>query len=75
MGEGTSRRTLEEEIRVTKEERQLYREAAKFLFEDVGRIASEHIQIPLHANVQATEDGAFVEAVVWVPKEEMLKRF
>jgi hypothetical protein len=29
------------------------------------------IKVPEHANVQLCEDGAFVEAIVWVPKATM----
>lgn len=43
------------------------REVARRLYEDVGRIESEHIKIPNNANVYLMEDGAFVEAVVWIP--------
>ena len=48
-----------------------YRVVARNLFEDVGKIESEYIKIPSHANVQIWEDGAYVEAVVWVPKEKL----
>lgn len=53
-----------------------YRERAKALYE---RCAVQHepyqlceeIKIPTHATVQMVEDGAFVEAVVWVPLRQL----
>ena len=44
-----------------------YRAKARELFEDDDK----WIKVSDHANVQMTEDGAFVEAVVWVPKEKL----
>lgn len=55
----------------SKETYDRYRDKARFLYQDVGKIHSENIRVPLHANVQITDEGAFVEAVVWVPKEEL----
>lgn len=52
-----------------KQQFQAYREQAKQLYQDVGRVESEHIHIPDYANVQITEDGGFVDVVVWVPKK------
>lgn len=43
-----------------------YRTAAR-------RLVGTHARVPLHANVQPCEDGAYVEAVVWVPQSELLK--
>lgn len=48
-----------------------FRAKARELFEDVGEIGSEHISIPTHANVQVVRDGAYVEAIVWVPAEKL----
>jgi hypothetical protein len=56
-----------------------YRQRARDLYERVAVIHGEthgsnilldEIKIAEHANVQITEDGAFVEAIVWVPKEK-----
>jgi len=41
-----------------------YREAAREIFR-----LHRGVTIPEHATVQMVEDGAFVEAVVWVPRE------
>ena len=54
-----------------KQEYLRYRERAREMFEDVGSIDSAHIKIPTHAPVQVTDSGAFVEAIVWVPKEKL----
>lgn len=48
-----------------------YREKARELFQDVGWVESEHIQVSKEANVQIGEDGAFVECIVWVGKEKL----
>lgn len=50
-----------------------YRETAKRLYEDVGKVESEHIHIPDHGNLQIVEDGAFVEAIIWIPLDKLLK--
>lgn len=43
-----------------------YRAKAK---EMIAKIEGERLTVSNHANVQMTEDGAFVECTVWVPKE------
>lgn len=48
-----------------------YRAKAKELFEDVGPIESKNIHISEHANVQLAYDGAFVECIVWIAKEQL----
>ena len=48
-----------------------YRAKARELYEDVGLVESAHVHVSDHANVQMTEDGAFVEVTVWVPKEKL----
>lgn len=54
-----------------KHEYHQYRDIARKLYEDVGMIDSEYVKIPEHAPVMVTEFGAFVEAIVWVPKEKL----
>jgi hypothetical protein len=46
-----------------------YREAARRLYGKDG------VKVPSHGFVQPTEDGAFVEAVVWVSKIEIEQTF
>ena len=48
-----------------------YRNKARELFQDVGPVESHDISVAQNANVQITADGAFVEVVVWVPKEKL----
>lgn len=38
-------------------------------YRNLARTIDENITISDHAEVRMTEDGAFVEALVWVPKE------
>lgn len=61
------RRTYDEQKRL----RTAYRAKAREMYEDVGRQETEYIKVPEHANVQIVEDGAFIECVVWVPKEAL----
>lgn len=63
-----------------KEDKQLrgkYREAAKRLLSDDTSTAHEAIvysaSVGQDAHVQPMNDGAFVEVVVWVPREEAEK--
>lgn len=47
-----------------------YKNTARRLCE--GRaVGPGHIRVTPYAHVQVCEDGAFVEAVVWIPKEEI----
>lgn len=60
----------------SKEAYHAYRQRAGSLYESIdvsfdSPHAMKAIHIPTHANVQICEDGAFVEAIVWVPKEEI----
>ncbi len=48
-----------------KEEYQKYREVA------MDRCKDTSVKILPTANVQVLENGAFVEAMIWVPKEEL----
>lgn len=51
--------------------RELYARCAVMHGEQFGtNIILEDVSIPLHANVQIGEGGAFVEAIVWVPNEK-----
>lgn len=55
---------------IPKELYQEYRQRAREAFEDVGLVDSSNIKVPEHATVQAVEDGAFVEAIVWVRRQQ-----
>lgn len=44
-----------------------YRDAAKYRLQD-GDCRYE-IHVPEHADVQMVEDGAYVEARIWIPKK------
>ena len=52
-----------------------YRAKARELFEERIHFmpcpSDKWIKVSEHANVQMTEDGAFVEATVWIPKEKL----
>lgn len=53
-----------------------YRERARELYEEAAVLHEPHyvhrsITVSLNANVQMCEDGAFVEAVVWVPRDKL----
>ena len=74
LGHHNGSKSLGGELLTHKESKERYlryRVVARNLFEDVGKIESKHIKIPIHANVQMCEDGAFVDAVVWIPKEKL----
>ena len=53
-------------------EREWYRQEARRIYGHEGE--SIRLTIPTHSNVQPGEDGAFVEAAVWVPKEGLERR-
>ena len=54
-----------------KERYHAYRQRARELFEDVGPVDSSNIHVEENATVQMVESGAFVEAILWVPLEEL----
>ena len=54
----------------TKEEYLAYREKAK----EMIRMMDSSLRVTEHANVQPAEDGAFVECVIWIPKELISER-
>jgi len=49
------------------------RKQARAHYEDIGRVESEHIHIPEHAHVHLVDDGAFVDAIIWLPLEVIEK--
>jgi hypothetical protein len=52
--------------------RELYERGAVFHGESFGtNEVVESISVPEHANVQVCDEGAFVEAIVWVPKNKL----
>lgn len=61
-------------IDTSKETYQRYQTIARKLYarrhRRKGAVVDE-VRVPLNANVQVTDEGAFVEAVVWVPKEKL----
>lgn len=48
-----------------------YRYAARKLYQDVGRVDSRYIVIEEEASVHRCSDGAYVHAVIWIPKGEL----
>ena len=51
-----------------------YRTIAREMYQDFSKMDGKlyrSIEIPEHATVHFTEDGAFIEAVVWVPVSEL----
>lgn len=57
-------------IRLSKKEYLAYRNAARELLNGPpGEF--KQIVVPSHAPVQAVEGGAFVEAIIFVPKEKL----
>jgi hypothetical protein len=60
----------------SKEIYKAYRDRARDLYETAAvshdpHYIHESISVPQFANVQIVENGAFVEAIVWVPKEKL----
>lgn len=55
-------------------ERDEYREAARRLCASANCIEEVRpmlLKVSDHANVHFCEDGAFVEVVIWIPKEQL----
>ena len=51
-----------------------YRDKAKELYNEFSAVEAKvqrQLSVPLNANVVICEDGAFVEAVVWVPRSKL----
>ena len=60
-----ARNDVYEQRQIDKELRVKYREKAKLHY------TTEYISIPEHANVAPVEDGAFVEAIIWIPRSAL----
>lgn len=69
-------------IKTSKERYLQFRERAREIYTYASVIESDghnksvvisQLTVPLHANVQICEGGAFVEAIVWVPNERLEK--
>lgn len=52
------------------EERQR-KQALRDAYRDKARELFPMTSVDMHANVQVMDSGAFVEAIVWVPKEKL----
>lgn len=52
-----------------KEQYLKYRQMAQIIASTNDWPPGSYIQVREHANVSPMEDGAFVEAIIWVPKE------
>ena len=48
-----------------------YRERAQLLCKLAPHLPDLYLSTSPHANVQLCEDGAFVEAVIWIPKDDL----
>ena len=60
---------------MTHEERKIrylsYRQTARVLYENRGRVSSSNIVIPEDGTVHVMLDGAFVQMEVWIPRDEL----
>lgn len=51
-----------------------FRDKARELYAQTDEVGRRSVTVSPHANVQMTEHGAFVEAVVWVPRDSLVTR-
>jgi len=48
-----------------------YRRTAQLLYENTGKVDTQHISVRDDATVHRIAEGAFVEMTVWIPREDV----